>query len=58
MVWQCISPKVIGQDFKKCCISSVVNGTDDDKLWNDSDEDEDVRSEGTDSAGGDSDIDW
>ena len=45
MVWQCISPKVIGRGFKNCCISNVVNGTNDDKLWNDSDEDGDVRSE-------------
>ena len=25
--------------FKKCCISSAVNGTDDDLLWNDGEED-------------------
>jgi hypothetical protein len=25
--------------FKKCCISSVVDGTDNDTLWNGSDED-------------------
>jgi len=31
------------EGFKKCCISHVVNGTDDDKLWNDSEVDGDVR---------------
>jgi len=28
--------------FKKCCISNAVNGTDDDKLWNESEVDGDV----------------
>jgi hypothetical protein len=31
--------------FKKCCISSVVDGTDDDVLWNCSEEDWNGRSE-------------
>jgi hypothetical protein len=31
--------------FKKCCISSVMDGTDDGMLWNDSEEDGNVRSE-------------
>ena len=49
--------------FKKQCISNVVNGTDDDVLWNGSVEDGDVRSEceedeGTDCEDGDSDTDW
>jgi hypothetical protein len=48
--------------FKKCCISNTVDGTDDDMLWNGSEEDGDVRSEceedeGTDSEDGDSDTD-
>jgi len=48
--------------FKKCCISSALDGADDHMLWNDSEEDGDVRSEceeveGTD-CGGDSDTDW
>jgi hypothetical protein len=30
--------------FKKCCISSAVNRTDDDMLWNGSEEDGNVRS--------------
>jgi len=48
--------------FKMCCTSSAVEGTSDDILWTDSEEDGDVRSEcvedeGTDCAGGDSDTD-
>ena len=31
--------------FKKCCLSNAVDGTDDDMLWNGSEEDENVRSE-------------
>jgi len=30
MTWQCISPGVT----VKCCMSNVVNETDDDMLWN------------------------
>ena len=46
MVWQCISLAVILKGFKKCCISSAVDGTDgDDMLWNGSEEGGNVRSE-------------
>jgi len=45
MAWQRISPEVTVKDCKKCCISTALDGTDDDMLWNDSDEDGDVRSE-------------
>ena len=34
--WQCISPETIVEAFRKCCISSEFDGTDDDTLWNDS----------------------
>jgi len=56
--WQCISPQVTVKGFKKCCISNAVDETDNDVLWNDSEEDGDVRSlleeeEGTDSDDGD-----
>jgi len=36
--------------FKKCCMSSAVDGTDDDMLWNDREEDgrECKENEGTD----------
>ena len=49
--------------FKKCCISSVVEGTDGDMLWNGSHEDRNVGSEceeyeGTDCEDGDTDTDW
>jgi len=37
MVWQLISPEVTVRDFRKCCISSAMEGTDD-ILWYDSDE--------------------
>jgi len=49
--------------FKKCCISSGMEGTDDDMLWNDCEEDGNVTSvcegdEGTDCEDGDSDTGW
>jgi hypothetical protein len=37
MAWQHISPEVIVKGFKKCCMSSVVDGTDD-MLWNGSED--------------------
>jgi hypothetical protein len=42
MAWQCIPPEVT-EGFKRCCISSAMGRTDDDMLWNDSEEDGDVR---------------
>jgi len=41
---------------QKCCISSAVDGTDDDMLWNVMGECEEV--EGFDCEGGDSEGDW
>jgi hypothetical protein len=63
MAWQHISPEVILRGFKKCCISNAMDGTGDDMLWNDGEEDGNVRSkceedEGTDCEDGDSDTDW
>jgi len=63
MAWQHISPEVTVKGFKKCCMSCAVNGTHDEMLWNDSQEDGHVRSEceedeGTDCEDGYSDIDW
>jgi hypothetical protein len=43
--WQHISPEVSVKGFKKCCISSGMEGTDDDMPWNGSEEDGNVRSE-------------
>jgi hypothetical protein len=59
MAWQCISPEAILKHFKKCCISNAMDGT---ELWNDNEEDWNVRSEckeeeGTDCEDGDSDTD-
>jgi len=39
MAWQHISPKVTVKGFKKCCISTVMDVTDDDMLWDGSEED-------------------
>ena len=47
--------------FKKCCISSTVDGTDVDMLWIGSEENRNVRSECEEDEGtdcGDSDNDW
>jgi hypothetical protein len=41
--WHRISPEVTVKGFKKCCISTVVDGTDDGMLWNGSQEDGNVR---------------
>jgi len=35
---QHISPEVTVKGFKKCCISNAVDETNDDMLWNDSEE--------------------
>jgi hypothetical protein len=43
MAWQCVSPEVTVKGFKKCCVSSAVDGTDDDVLWNGSEEDGNIR---------------
>jgi hypothetical protein len=61
--WQCISPKVIVKGFEKCCTSNAVNGTDDDMLWNGTEEEGNFRSEceeneGTQCEDGDSDTAW
>jgi hypothetical protein len=63
IAWQHISPRLTLQGFKKCCISNRVDGTDDDMLWNGSQENGNVRSdcekdEGTDCEDGDSETDW
>ena len=61
--WQPILPQVTVKGFKKCCISNTVEGTDDDMLWSDREEDGDVRTEyeegeSTDCEDGDSDTEW
>jgi len=36
--WQHISPEATVNGFKKCCTSNAMDGTDDDMLWNGSEE--------------------
>ena len=60
---QCISLEVNVKGFKKCCVSSAVDETDDVMLWNGREEDGNVRSgcegdEGTDCEDGYSNNDW
>jgi hypothetical protein len=60
---QCISPEMIVKGCKKHCISTAVEGNEDDMLWNGSEEDGNVRSvceedEDTDCEDEDSDTDW
>jgi hypothetical protein len=38
MARQHISPEITVKGFKKCCISSAVDGTDDSMLWDDSED--------------------
>jgi len=61
--WQHISLYLTVKGCKKFCISNAVDETNDDMLWNGSEEAGDVGSEcetdeGTDCEGGDSDTDW
>jgi len=61
--WQNISPEVTVKGCKNCCISTAKDETDNNMLWNCSEEDGNVRSEckkdeGTDCEDGDSDTDW
>jgi hypothetical protein len=45
MAWQHSSPDMMVKRFNKCCISSAMDETDDDMLWNGGEEDENVRRE-------------
>ena len=61
--WQCILPEETAKGFRKCCISSAVDGTDGDMLWNGSYKDGNVRCESeededTEYEDGASDTDW
>jgi len=63
MEWQCISPEVTVKGLKNSCISNALGGTDDDMLWNGSEEDGDMSSECeedecTDYKDGDSNSGW
>jgi len=43
--WQRVSLEVTVKGFMNCCISIALDETDCDMLWNDSEEDGDIRSE-------------
>jgi hypothetical protein len=63
MAWQRVSSEVTVKGFQKCCTSYAMDGTEDGTLWNNSEEDGNVRSEceedeSTDCEDGDSDTDW
>jgi hypothetical protein len=45
MEWHFMSPEVTVMGFKKCCLSSVVDESDDDMLWYGSEEAGNIRSE-------------
>ena len=46
--WDSIDSKIIKKSFKKCCISNNMDGTEDDRLWEDKDdEDMDVSDDET-----------
>jgi hypothetical protein len=45
MTWQHTSPEVIVKGFKKSCLSSAVDGTNDEVLWNGSEKDGNFSSE-------------
>jgi hypothetical protein len=49
--WQHISPEEILKGVKKCCISNAMDETDDDVLWNGSEEDGYVRDVGPEDEG-------
>ena len=60
---QHISPEVIMKGLKRCCFLNVVDGNDNDMLWDGSEEDGDVRwecekDEVTVCEAGDNDADW
>ena len=39
--WQTIQESIIVRSFKKCCIINASDGSEDDILWEDDDEDKD-----------------
>ena len=40
--WDEIKVSVVTKSFKKCCISNALDGTEDDMVWEDRDESEEV----------------
>jgi len=39
--WKAIPESISVRSFKKCCISNALDGSEDDILWEDDDEDKD-----------------
>ena len=39
--WKAIPENIIVGSFKRCCISNALDGSEDDILWEDNDEDKD-----------------
>ena len=39
--WKAIQESIIVRSFKTCCISNALDGSEDDILWEDNDEDKD-----------------
>jgi len=39
--WKAVPESIIVRSFKKCCISSTLDGSEDDVLWEDEGEDKD-----------------
>jgi hypothetical protein len=62
VAWLHISPEMIVKGYKKCCIFNTMDETDDEMLWNGSEENGNVtneceENEGTNCENGDSDTD-
>ena len=51
--WTSIPAELVAESFKKCFISNALDGTEDDLLWDDDEDDSDI-----DDAGGDEDSSW
>jgi len=58
MASQHISPEVPVKDSKKYCISTAVDGTDEDTLWNENEDVSVKKMKANDCEVGNSNIDW
>ena len=54
MAWHSISSEVSVKGFRRCCIANAMDETDDNMLWNGSEEDGNIRS----GCEGDEGTDW
>ena len=46
--WTNIPAELVAKSFKKCCISNILDGTEDDLLWDDDEDDSDVNDSSSD----------